>query len=178
MKKTIFLVFIVIAVILTSNGCKKGDTGTQGPAGTNGTNGTNGTDGNANVHAMTVHVLNSDWAWNSTLAYSMKDISVPFLTSDIVSKGAVLGYMSTDTLSWTALPFIKFFTSGVHREFSFVSSLNNVRLTVTDYDLTEPSTPGSYYFKIICIAPSALSSHLNTNWKNYAEVKKEFNLSY
>lgn len=62
MKKTIFLVFIVIAVMISSNGCKKDDMGPQGPQGPAGTNGTDGIDGNANVIGLnTITILSEDW---------------------------------------------------------------------------------------------------------------------
>ena len=163
MKKTIVLVFIVIAVMLTSNGCKKpkdGATGPQGPAGTN---------GNANVIGSTLYTDSGSWRPISTWGFST-EFTLGAITQAVVDKGVVMVYEELGT-GWMALPY----TYGiVSRSFSF--DVGTIKIRIINTDLSNATNPGAIGYRFVVITSSNRIAHPNVNYKNYEEVKKTFNL--
>ena len=151
-----------LACGLFFTGCKKGDTG---PAGTNGTN------GNANVVSSTI--TSSNWSYVSPsweIAFSY-----PAITQTILDKGAVLVYLKTGT-SYAQLPMTFYQSASYSTSLEVSNFLGGVKIWWTDSDLTQPSNPGSWTFKIVVIAASGRAANPNVNYNDYNAVKKAFNL--
>lgn len=98
MKNNILIGLLMLISIVILNGCAKD--GATGPA---------GKDGNANVKSQTITITESQWNHTGTVGepgdgYEAIQTS-SIITSDIVSKGAVMAYLSVDNLEWGSLPF-------------------------------------------------------------------------
>jgi len=164
MKKTILLVFTVIAVMLTTNGCKKGDTGPQGPAGTNGTN------GSANVHSQTFFFPN--WIDGGSQIEYYCILADADITQSIIDYGIVQVYIANAGM-WTALPY-----SWNNYTTIFSNYLGNVKVEISHSDFSPmTSQPGTSLFKVVCVSGTSRRLNPNLNWNNYDEVKKAFNLA-
>jgi len=160
MKKSI-LAFAIIALILTFNACKKGDTGAMGPA---------GADGNANVKSYTFSLLSTDWVADSANLQWSADHTLP---STIDLSGAVLLYVQ-DGSNWAALPHVDY---GVTFEFGFDPATKIIEIQAADATATTmTANPGPLTFKVVTIPSAAKRANPNINWKNYTEVKNTFNL--
>ena len=155
MKKLLILA-LCSATLITS--CKKGDTGPAGPAGTN---------GNANVTSGTITIPPSAWAWDATNSMNYVNMNGTSITSDIVSKGAVMVYISTDNATWSALPCTIWGNPSVSLTFSY--SLNKVQIQASNTNSTI-NTFNTLYAKIVVIAASQKAAHPNTDWKDYNQV--------
>ena len=155
MKKSVYLVFTLLAVMITVNSCMKGDTG---PA---------GRDGNANVLS---HQYIVTWTQSPPDYYC--DINDPDITQDIVDYGLVEVYMSNGSGGWIALPCTLPVTSTYASTYTPVHYLYGVSIWKTDTDLAQTTDPGPKSIKIVCISEGFLYANKNVNWKNYEEVKK------
>lgn len=179
MTKSMVLV-LAMATMVMAYGCKKevpgpkGATGATGPAGTNGINGVNG---NTNVQAYTYTANNLDWQSQGTNGQPGCGVyfhmSVPAITSDIATKGAVLIYEQNITYG-QQLPFTLFF-NGWQRQFVPSSGVGLATVKCFDSNLILP-TLGTYTYKVVVIegTPRLLAPGLN--WSNYEAVKKHFAL--
>ena len=164
MKKSILLVLPIIAVMLTSNGCKKGDTGPQGPPGTN------GVDSNTNVVGTNAITLNSG-NWTANGKYFYATLYTLAITQAIVDRGAVLVYEQNGS-SWTALPY----TFGIlSRSFQF--ELNTVYIFYQNTDGSQTDNPGNQTYRIVAISSSNSIANPYVDWESYEEVKRVFNLN-
>jgi len=155
MKKSILIVFTLIIVIITFNGCRKGDTGPQGPT------------GNANVigtNTVTVSTwIASGHAWTATL-------NVNAITQDIVNYGSVQVFVQYGN-EWWALPDI----NGVNSTL-FGFSEGTVSLLNSNSDDSQASYPGTQIFRVVIISSYNAKAHPTLNWNNYEEIKKNFNI--
>ena len=143
MKKTILLVCTVITVLLTFNGCKKGDTGPQGPAGTN------GTDGNANV--TTKIFTNVTWIVGSNPTAASVTLIVPSLIQDIVDHGTVIVSQSSDGQNWYELPRTLSNSVSLNGTYSIYYYLNAVEIDF--YATSNITTPPTWaYVKVSTVA--------------------------
>src|SRR4051812_2169943 len=79
---------LIMQIILSFLGCKKGE---QGPA---------GKDGTVNVTHATFSV--SPWSSNSTRWFTK--LSVPEITSETLNSAAIQAYVSVTPDSWMAIP--------------------------------------------------------------------------
>lgn len=160
MKIKILTVFTVIAGMLAFTGCKKGDTGPAGPP------------GNANVQAYTFNVYASDWTANNVNKEWYVDLTLP-AGADV--SGAVLVYLQYDSYSyWAALPHVDF---GITFEYGFDPSTYVVEVQSQDAAYTSMiPNPGPVNFRVVTIPQAMSKSGSPVNWKNYAEVKKTFQL--
>ena len=161
MKKSILLVFIAFALILTSNGCKKGDTGPAGPTGAT---------GNANVQTFNFSVTNASWNADTAGLQWSADYSLP--TSANVS-GAVLLYVQDGT-SWAALPHVDY---GVTLEYKFDPTAKSIEVQAADSKATIMiGNPGPMTFKVVTIPPPMRKANPNVNLKNYEDVRVAFSI--
>jgi hypothetical protein len=159
MKKTFHLVFIVIAILLTSIGCKKGDTGPTGAT------------GNANVQTYTFSVTNSSWVADSAGLQWSTDYTLP---SSVNVSGAVLLYVQ-DSTSWAALPHVDY---GVTVEFKYDPSTEIIEVQAADAKAAIMiDNPGPMTFRVVAIPPAMLEAKSTVNLKNYDAVKQTFNLN-
>ena len=163
MKKTNFLVFTVFAVLLTFNGCKKGDTGPQGPA---------GADGNADVHAQVFTV--SSWIFSTP--YYSADIVDTDITQSIVDYGAVIIYISNGSGGWELFP-VTVFHGSYSSYYTAVHYLHGVTIWISDSDSVQPADPGTKTFKIIAISSQVMIAHPDLDWSNYSKVQKTLRLT-
>lgn len=158
---------VMLVLLLSFVGCKKGDTGDTGPAGTNGVNGING---NANVHTSTTTIPSNEWILNGNIYEAT--ILNSNINQDILDHGTVEVFVSTNGTEWIALPF-----SINNVEFSYAYSIGTVSL---DYSLGSGATPSSLpnndQFKVVVIAGSARILNPDVNFKNYNEIKSAFKL--
>ena len=160
--------FALACGLLFTNCAKDGMTGPAGPAGTNGTNGTNG---NANVVSGTVTVTN--WTYSSPSYYG--DITYASITQSIMDKGAILVYLSNGSGGYSQLPLTIYPLATYSQTYEVVTAFNNVRIYITDSDLTAPNAPTAKTFKIVVIAAGMVKP--NVNVKNYADVKAAYSLA-
>lgn len=160
-----FGMFALACGLLCTNCAKDGKTGPAGPAGANGAN------GNANVVSSTI--TSSNWSYVSPsweIAFSY-----PAITQDIIDKGAVLVYLKNGT-SYSQLPLTFFQSASYSTALEVSNYLGGVKIFWTDSDLTQPTNPGSWTFKIVVIAASGRAANPNVNYNDYNAVKKAFNL--
>ena len=163
MKKTIFLTFAAVAVILTSNGCKKDDDTKLNYVAT----GTN----NNTVQTSTFTITAAQWVADSAGLQWGYLYTIP---SGSNISGAVLLYLQDGT-NWAALPHVDY---GWTYEFEYdpTAKIMNVQIADAKASTLIPN-PGDKTFRMVTIPPGARKAHPNVNWKNYEEVKKAFNLS-
>ena len=176
MKKTILLVLIAFAIMLTFNQCKKGDTGPAGPAGVNGINGTNGTDGangNANVLNYDFTVSSSQWTYDNLYERWYFRYS-----SSVNSNSAILGYVMSGS-GKQAMPY-QTCPSFMCEQYDFATYLFGsppyIEFQYTNLDTRTIKPSNDVYYYLIIIQPSQKKLHPTLNWNNYEEVKKAFNL--
>ncbi len=154
-------IILLFAVVFAFASCKKGDTG---PAGANGTN------GNANVTNSTFTVATSSWVLTGN-EYDAT-LNVPSINQSIIDKGAVNIYVSSDGITWTAMPF-----SVQGYEFNYNYSLSTVKIAFSlDSGNIPSSAPNNDKFKVVVIASSGLIAHPNVNLNNYNDVKAAYQL--
>ena len=164
--KTLFSGIVIITSLTFSSCVKDGPVGPQGPAGADGANGTNG---NANVlGSTTLSVTSADWTANGNEWYETFILGT--ITQDIVDKGAVMVYEQYNS-SWTALPYTLGITG---RSFDFYVGGGHIYSSNTNG--TASTNPGNQTYRFVVISASNRMAHPTVNYKNYAEVKKAFNL--
>lgn len=154
------IIFLFSIALLTTAGCKK-----EGPAGPA------GKDGNANVHGQVFTVNN--WSYSSPSYHA--DMSFSAITQDIINTGAVLVYLSNGSGGYSQLPLTYYPSPSYSRTFETVSYPGGVRIYITDSDLTAPTTPGSYTFKVVAISSSARLGHPEVDYSDYDQVSRAFN---
>lgn len=137
--------------------------GLQGPA---------GPQGNANVQAATYMV--SNWQYSDPTYFV--ELSVPFITADIVASGAVLTYIETGANQFTQVPLTFYRDNSYSTTIEVSSSIGFIRLYWGDSDLTQPIAPPSLNVKVVAVASSLLRDHPNLDLSDYQTVKKAFTL--
>lgn len=150
----------MIASVLTTFSCKKGDPGPQGLPGTN------GKDGNANVQSFSFTTS----AWILVGSYWYYDYNLPSGTN---MNGGVFMYLQSGT-TYAALPLT---VNDEEYLYSYDTSAGQVEADVQSASgSTAISNPGFLGFKIVIIPPAQRLANPNVNYKNYEEVKAAFNL--
>lgn len=153
-----------------------GPQGAKGDTGNTGQQGPIGPQGNANVSDTTINLASGNWFLSGSVYYT--DISLPTITSSIVSSGSVEVFMrsTSSTGVWLNMPWIETISASLFSIYNYNYSLGYVRIFKQDSDLTAPSNPGVRTFKIIVIASQQKQANPNVNWKDYSQVKKALNL--
>jgi hypothetical protein len=181
-----------------------GATGATGPAGATGAQGATGATGQQGATgsqgpAGTTNVIFSDWIarpfpgispnnWlyynaapsNSTIKYPSyyTNITAPKLTKDILDKGLIMVYMRSSSNIVRTLPFSEIGIQATHLATSLVGGISveyksDIPL-VLNATFNLPSIEMQYRYVII---PGSISGRLaSTNYNNYEEVKRVFNL--
>ena len=172
----------LLAITLTTTGCKKakdGEPGADGIAGTNGTNGADGADGNANVVSSTYTIpASSSWAYASP-AWST-NLTVPALTSANINTASVQVFVGTVADTWTAIP-TTFYGSTNNYLMGFITTIGNIKVTWINNGVGAGSDPNSYFgtttkFKVVVIPPGMITANPDLDLKNYNQLKGRFNL--
>ena len=165
-KKIVEKTFITLTLctLIFTTSCKKPEKGATGPAGPT---------GNANVQSTTVTI--SNWSYSAPSYYV--NLSYSAITSNIINSGAVLVYAQTGTGTYSQLPLTVYPSSSYSSSLEVVSSLGSVQVIWTDSDLTQPANPGTWTFKIVAIASSAIAENPNVDLNDYNQVKAAFNLN-
>ncbi len=168
MKKVKALLLSTIIVVMFNGCAKDGETGPQGPQ------------GNANVSSLNLVFVSTNWVHIGTAGqpddmYQLTT-AASIITSDIVNKGSVLVYVSSDGgTHYTALPFT-FYGSNYSESWTFSYSANELVLNVQDSDHLTPVPNAVLDVKIITTASSNKIKNPNVDWNNYDEVKSALNL--
>jgi hypothetical protein len=178
--KTIKL-FLLIAISIAIVSCKKGDKGDLGPQGPAGTTGATGATGNANANTETISISSSGWQHIGTQGQvgdgqeAIKSTSI--ITSDIVSGGAVLAFISTGNLIWTSLPTTDYFAS-YHETWSYVYETGQITVRINDSDFITLSPASTVYLKVVVIAGhSRPAPGSGIDLRNYEQVKAYYHLT-
>ncbi|HEX7414337.1 MAG TPA: hypothetical protein VF411_09875 [Bacteroidia bacterium] len=169
---------MVVATMILFTQCNVGPQGAQGPIGLTGaagTNGTNGTNGNT-VQTFTGSTVSASWTSVNGNTEWDASFTVPAATATVVANGTIEAFLGDGTGTvWYALP-----SSYKGLEYNYSYQLNQVGIQVTNTAGTLPTLPGGgtgvEQFKFVVISPSARLANPNVNFKNYAEIKKAFNL--
>jgi hypothetical protein len=99
LQKTLMYLFIATAVAFTSCSPEDGADGMDGAPGEQGIagqDGQNGEDGAANITSLLFDA--------SSFSGDFTDITIPELTSEMLSNGAILSYLTDDGSNWVAIP--------------------------------------------------------------------------
>lgn len=162
MKKTLISGMFALTVLLFG-ACSKpkdGAPGAQGPQ------------GNANVQSSIYTVT----SWGYTAPEYYVNLTVSAITQDIINTGAVLVYQTTGAAD-VQLPYTWYPSASYSETWTPLITLSNVKIVVTDSDLTQPANPGAgVQFKVVVMASRSMLQNPHINFKNFASVKKAFNL--
>ncbi len=137
----------------------------------NGTTGPQGKDGNANVHSYLYNVSSNDWEQVSP-DYKVT-LSTPYITQDILDKGAVLVYIEAVAQNyWLLLPY-----SDYNSLLLYITTVGQIEIYSGYFDRSQKPNPGAHTFKVVAIAGSELLiMPKNLDLTNYQEVAKYFNI--
>lgn len=169
MKKVKTLLLSTILVVMFNGCAKDGETGPQGPQ------------GNANVTSLTLIIPSSGWVHLGTSGQpsDMYEVvsSASNITNDIVTKGTVSVFASSDNgAHWTALPFT-FHGTNYSESWSFSYGLNQIVIDIQDSDHLTVAPSGTVQFKVVATASSNRIKNPNVNWNDYYSVKSTYNLA-
>lgn len=164
--KNVKLIFFALAFAsLGMSSCKKeevvGSTGPAGPA------------GNANVKSVSFVTTIADWSGSEWAGWTAT-FSVPIITSDIVSTGAVMCYMTIGADTY-ALPYSWFYSSGQTRHVLFTYSTGNVTVKRIDDDFLTNNPEGTT-IKVVAITANGLIANPGLDLNDYAAVAEAFDL--
>ena len=146
MKKT-KITLLLIAILISFFGCKKGDVGPQGAAGQNGTN------GNADVRTFVVTLDSVAWQQSGTTYYVNLGVSLQIISYAIADSGAVQVFMQNPTQPWLweNLPYIETHPT-YFSEYNYSYQPSTVVLTKFNSDSSQTTKPSTQTFKIVAIA--------------------------
>lgn len=110
------------------------------------------------------------WRWDSWTGLSI-------LSSDVASSGLVMLYQNVGG-SYAPYPITVNVTGTVQEHDWFTYSTGAVNVYIENSDLSGPNSqiPSGVSFKLVCIPQHAMIAHPNLDLKNYAAVKKAFDL--
>lgn len=167
MKKTIarLAAILVISALALTPGCKKAEKGDKGDKGDTGAAGSNGV---ANIQTYTAYI--SNWVPDGT-DYTAT-VSVPIITSEVVSKGTIQVWIDASGgsgASYEALPYAYY---GFAMNYTF--SVGQITLRFSELDGSQALNPGAGFIKVVAIPPSMIKP--NVNMRDYNEVKAAYNL--
>lgn len=158
---------LMIAGLLSTTSCKKGDAGPQGEKGDSAM---------ANVYYSTWAV--PSWGFTTDDEDELgAEIAAPKLTADVINKGAIHVYLNRGTDAAPiveALPFSAVASDGTGLYISPVFTAGSIVLfTNTNVGLPNTTTGavGKYRYILIPGGTPARTSGKNIDWNNYAEVK-------
>ena len=171
MKKLLTLLGVT-AVLFFNSSCNQGPTGPEGPA------------GNANVKSMSFTVTANQWYHIGTTGTPGERfetiLTVPIITQDIVSTGAVNMYISQNGNQWTAMPYT--YPTGTGPTYGFTESwicsysLNQAIIDLQDSDFNTQPPSATVFVKIVAVAASGRIANPDLDWNNYSAVKAAFDL--
>jgi hypothetical protein len=148
--------FIFITLVIIAASCKKDDDSAYG---------------NAKIYSSQYTVT---WTVEAPGYYCIIDDE--YITQDIVDNGIVEVYMSNGSDGWISLPMTIPISSTYSSTFTPVHYLGGVTVWAFDTDTEQSADPGSTTFKVVCISAAAKLANSGLDLKNYAAVKKAFNL--
>jgi hypothetical protein len=170
-KVTKYAIFALFGLSISISSCQKDPVmGPKGDKGDTGATGATGAQGNANVLSTSVFVAGSEWISNVEGAYVTKLQSN--ITTDILSKGIVMCYVSDGGSTYSALPTTKTGSSGVVLTIGFNIDVGKVVFTLshnTGVALT-PSQIGDATFKIVTVSGNFIKDHPKDYKKRAAEL--------
>jgi len=149
-------------LLLMTMGCKKGEVGPQGP------------EGNANVFSKTFSPSNITWTSLTEYGtnYKVADLSIPEITSDIVTNGSVLVYSELifSGQTWTPLP-VSYLELGITKFVSYGVKTGSVRLRYSLSNNTVPPNPG-IEFRVVYMSAKELvaAKQNNVDLSSYQQV--------
>lgn len=165
MKKISF--YLLASVLIAFVSCKKGDTGPQGPAGPAGAN------GSANVSYGTVTVTPGTW---SSVGTGQWEVSYSDAAITDADQDMVIGYVSSSTGTWWALPTTNYFTTaGSGDALDLAYSTGNFTILYTNNNVSATAPTVAVSFKVVVIPPAIIKNNPSTNWNDYNQVKKFLN---
>ena len=145
---------MLVGSLFMLNSCSK--TGPQGPQ---------GLQGNANVKGSDPFTV-SHWDISSSEFAWYASFTDPDITAAVAARGEVEIFLLYSDATWRNLPDIIGGTQFYSR-----FSQGGFEIYYTNVDGSLPtSSPGTYTFRSVVIAPSQKQAHPNTNWKNYNEA--------
>ena len=164
---------IAAALILSVSSCVKGDKGPKGDTGTPGTNGV------ANITSFTLNAPAGSWTHVGTAGQAgdgyMVSYSIPALTSQIISDGAVMCYyVSGSTIG--ALPWTFSVYQNISSTLYFEASPGTVKITMSDSDFNTLAPTGSMLFKLVLIPPALIKKNPDVDLSDYNKVKAAFQI--
>lgn len=160
----------IFVLTLTFAACQKS---TQGPKGDTGAAGANGTNGFVNISVNVYTVTSASWT-NYTWPYNYDEaiISIPAITSTIVSGGDVRAYILDPTgTQWIGMPY-----SFLSSQYNYKIKDGQLTIQYTLYNNAAPTNPGTQQFKVVIIPPAFIKQNPNVDWNNYEAVKEKFDL--
>lgn len=127
------------------------------------------------VKSMKITVYSWEWSGDEYGYYASK--SAPIITSDIVNSGAVFCYYEQNYGNYVQMPITESAGQDLwirHKLFDYETGYINFNFFDDD---GASYNPGDCTFKVVTIESSKLKNSTNVDFKNYAEVKKAFNLA-
>lgn len=164
---------MVVALTLALASCKKGDTGPKGDTGAPGSNGV------ANISSFTLSAPAGSWTHIGTAGQAgdgyTVSYSVPALTSQIISGGAVMCYyVSGNTIG--ALPWTYSVYQNISSTLYFEASPGTVKIITSDSDFFTLAPTTNMLFKLVIIPPALIKKNPDVDLKDYNNVKKTFKI--
>lgn len=171
MKNILNIASVILFSLLIAVSCKK----SAGPKGDTGATGAQGPAGSAssNMQVQTFTTSTSSWtSYNWPYEYVETVLSVPAITSTVVSNGDVRVYvLDPSGTSWMGMPY-----SFLAYQYNYKYKTGQVIIDYTIYTGGAPVNPGAQQFKVVIVPPGLTKKNPNINWNNYNEVKSKLNL--
>ena len=147
MKNLKTLIAIVAIATLFASCAKDGATGPAGATGAQGPQGATGPSGLSNITTSVFNVTSGNWTYNSTNYRFYTNLSVPTITSAVLSNGDVQIFQGDGTGTyWNSLPY-------AYNNNEWFTQISAGQVTVY-YGLAGsgiPVNPGSSTFKVVVI---------------------------
>lgn len=162
-----------MALIFSLSSCVKGDKGPKGDTGTPGTNGV------ANITSFTLNAPSGSWTHIGTAGqvgdgYTVS-YSVPALTAQIISDGAVMCYyVSGNTIG--ALPWTYSVYQNISSTLYFEASPGTVKIITSDSDFFTLAPTTNMLFKLVIIPPALIKKNPDVDLNDYNKVKTAFQI--
>lgn len=160
------IILLLAGVVITINGCKKGDEGSPGK------------DGSANVTAYTYSISTSTWSYSSPEWYC--NLSLPELTADNLNSASVQAYFQKTANTWIAIP-TTFYNTPSNYYMGYSTTIGNVKINWIYNGAGSGNDPNTHFgitsqFKVVIIPPAMITANSDLDLKNYQAVKDRFNL--
>ena len=149
-------------ILLSLNSCS-GSKGDPGPTGAT------GAQGNANVVSGAITINPSDWTYNSAYNYYVDQLSDNSITSDIIANGAVMVFLSSDDVNWTALPFTSYSGGYSYTEY-FTCYTGGFNLYDESSAASFSGPTNTLYIRAVVVGGNQRKMHPDVNWNNYNDI--------